>query len=135
LSNYIFVYGTLRRGFLASKEYMSSSYVEFVEEGFVNGKLFEVSGYPGLILTNTKEVVYGEVYRVDSSYIDKLLEKLDEYEGCSRDFREPYEYKRVKTKVTLQNSKVIEAWVYIYNLDTSTLEPIKSGDYLEYKNS
>ena len=106
-----------------------SKHCEFIAEGFMQGKLYQVKNYPGAILSNdAQEKVYGEVYQVKNREI--VFEKLDEYETCSTNFVKPYEFVREKLKITLNNGTELTAWVYLYNWPVTELKQILSGDFL-----
>ena len=126
--NKLFVYGTLRRD-CKFRAINLEEYSLFLGYGKVKGRLYEVDNYPGVVLGGEKEVI-GELYEV---FDFELFDILDRYEECSREYPPPTEYKRVVCKVKF-NSKMVNAWVYEYNLDTSTLQLIESGDYVEFKN-
>lgn len=108
-----------------------AQYCEFYSEGHIQGKLYEVNGYPGAVESNDKdEKVFGEIYIINQSEI--ILPKLDEYEECTENFPQPHEYIRKKLPVTLSGGERVIAWVYIYNHETRNIERINSGDYLSH---
>lgn len=134
INEYIFVYGTLRKHITSQMQRVMRRYCEYIGQGKIQGKLYEVSGYPGAIESdNRHDQVYGELYRIVNS--NTLLQQLDEYEGCSHTFAEPHEYVRKKIPVILHKESILNAWVYIYNHETSKLEQIKSGNYLSFLNN
>ena len=128
---YIFVYGTLRRNPSQSMYHVLARYSDFVGDGYVHGKLYEVDNYPGLKTSDRQEEkVYGEVYRLrDPHYV---FEMLDDYEECSSKYPEPHEYKRAKIDVHTTDGRKLKAWAYEYNHPTEALELIPSGNYVEY---
>lgn len=126
-SELVFVYGTLRRG--GSNAFRMDG-AEFVGEGFVRGKLYAISWYPGLVVEDGAGEVRGDVFRVGSD----LLIALDEFEGLSAGEIEGSEYRRVITRVYLHGVSTdegIEAWAYewIGSVDESTR--ILSGDWMD----
>lgn len=129
--DYIFVYGTLRRDPTGSMYHLLARYTDFIGDGYINGKLYEIEDYPGLIISSSKdERVYGEVYRIrDSKYV---FEILDDYEECREKYPEPHEYKRVKADIHLGDGRMLKAWVYEFNHPVTTHKLIKSGNYVEY---
>jgi len=131
--DYLFVYGTLRRKSEHHMYHILARYADFIDDGYVFGKLYEVDNYPGLKLTSSKyNKVYGEVYRLHNTKY--VFDKLDDYEECSDKYPKPHEYKRVKVDVYLNSGKVLKAWVYEYNYSIEKLKLISSGDYMEYIN-
>jgi gamma-glutamylcyclotransferase (GGCT)/AIG2-like uncharacterized protein YtfP len=131
-TEYLFVYGTLRKIAAAKMNPILSENCRYFSKGAMLSLLYEVDGYPGAIeSTNSNEKVYGEIYRMRGK-TQELLRHLDEYEECTPQFPEPHEYIRKKIAVFLPNGNQIIAWVYIYNHDVSYLNPIDSGDYLQH---
>ncbi len=130
--DYIFVYGTLRRGSRSEMFRLLANNGEFVDDATCKGKLYLVaSTYPGMVESEDPcDIVHGEVYQLKSP--DKLLSTFDDYEECGPNFRQPTEYIRRKMQVTLKSGKEVAAWVYIFNRKTEGLELIESGDFLQY---
>ena len=127
-TEYLFVYGTLRKLSAPSMHQRLARSCVFISEGSVRGHLYEVDGYPGTIEAAHEEArVYGEIYAIHPPNI--LLAELDAYEECSEEFPKPHEYIRKKLPVVLPTGDRVSAWVYLYNRDTSRLERIDSGDY------
>jgi len=126
-SSYIFVYGTLMRSFSHPMHNALIKFAEFVSEAKVNGLLYEIDSYPGLILTKEDIFVYGELYKINDK--ERLFALLDHYEECSSEFPEPHEYKRVIAKVFLNNGNMINAWLYLYNHPIDLAKFIESGNY------
>lgn len=121
----LFVYGTLRKDVRNSKFRMlaqKANEVTFVGHARVQGRLFHLGGYPGLVLSNDPGAwVRGEV----SSLADpnETLSRLDDYEG--------QEFERVETDVVLDSGLQDKAWVYIYKGSIAGRQEIASGDYSE----
>jgi gamma-glutamylcyclotransferase (GGCT)/AIG2-like uncharacterized protein YtfP len=130
--DYLFVYGTLRAEFDNPKSKQLLENAELIGAGFFHGKLYNVSWYPGAVLSeNTNHKVYGCVYRLKNT--EKTLEWLDDYEGMGKNDAEPHEYVRQKIGVFLQNHEELNCWVYLYNHSMEKLEFIPSGDYLKFR--
>ncbi|PWI33200.1 gamma-glutamylcyclotransferase [Vibrio albus] len=129
--DFIFVYGTLRKETATPMHCVLARYCDYFSNGTMQGKLYEVDGYPGAIESNQSgDRVHGEVYRIINR--EMVFIQLDEYEECSDTFPQPHEYIRKKGLISLPDGGNILAWVYIFNHDLSTLTEIKSGDYLGY---
>ncbi len=127
-SEFLFVYGFLKKGFRsnAKKELTKNSF--FVGNATLNGKLFLVKDYPGAVeskVKNIKNTIYGELYKIKNQR--HLFTILNEFEECSKRFPEPTLFKKKLCKVTTEEGKEIKAWVYIYNRETRGLQQIKSG--------
>lgn len=126
-AEFIFVYGTLRKNVLPAKHELLTRYCNYFSNGYLQGILYEISGYPGAIESgNPADKVVGEIYTVNNK---SVLSLLDEYEQCSSQFPAPHEYVRKKLPIFLATGNFISAWVYVYNHGTSHLTRITSGDY------
>ncbi|GAA3966250.1 gamma-glutamylcyclotransferase family protein [Allohahella marinimesophila] len=126
--DYLFVYGTLLKAGSPQAFELLSQHCERHASGRIQGKLFEVDGYPGMIDSDSvADRVIGELYQIGG--LHSILPALDYYEECSEHFPQPHEYIRRRRRVILADHVVVEAWVYLYNRDTAGLERIYSGDY------
>lgn len=77
----VFTYGSLMNGFYGYDKFMSDA--EFLGEAFAQGDLrFFCSDYPVMIHQKGKNLVRGELYRVD----DETMEELRKYEGLGNPF-------------------------------------------------
>ncbi len=126
-TDYLFVYGTLRRDHesRAHDNYLRGA--DFVSPAKIRGRLYKVDYYPGLVLTETEHWALGEIYLLRN---DTQLHKLDVYEGCAANSPQPHEYERRLVEVAASSGDLLSAWAYIYRNDISQLEPILSGDFL-----
>jgi gamma-glutamylcyclotransferase (GGCT)/AIG2-like uncharacterized protein YtfP len=130
ISDRLFVYGTLMRGFDHPMAKLLSRSADFIGEAHCRGRLYRVKHYPGLVLSeDPDDVVFGEVYRLRAR--DALLREFDMYEACGEGFAEPTEYVRKMLKVTLDDGSSSEAWTYVYNWPVTNLPRIASGRFLE----
>jgi gamma-glutamylcyclotransferase (GGCT)/AIG2-like uncharacterized protein YtfP len=94
---------------------------KFISEARVNGSLYDLGPYPGLLLNESTSSVIGEVYEVD----DELLNELDEFEASSN-----YVRKQVEISFAAQRTK---CWTYEPNPEFYRLDRlITSGDWIEY---
>jgi len=132
ISDRLFVYGTLMRGFDHPMAQLLSRAADFVGEARCRGRLYRVKHYPGLVLSDDPDdVVFGEVYRLRRPA--ELLREFDMYEACGEGFSEPTEYIRRMLPVTLDGGAASEAWTYLYNWPVAHLPRIPSGRFLEDK--
>jgi gamma-glutamylcyclotransferase (GGCT)/AIG2-like uncharacterized protein YtfP len=130
ISDRLFVYGTLMRGFDHPMAKLLSRSADFIGEARCCGRLYLIKHYPGLVLSDQPaEIVFGEVYRLRAR--DELLGEFDMYEACGPGFPEPTEYLRRMLKVTLGDGSESEAWTYVYNWPVTGLPRIASGRFLE----
>lgn len=132
-TEYIFVYGSLRRHFASPARRVLDDHAEFVGEATFRGKLYMIDWYPGVVESDSPEDgVAGEVYRI--IHESSVLSKLDHYEGYSADDPTPHEFERKEKPVQLTNGDEIVAWIYVYVFPTSGKEQIHSGDYVTFNS-
>ena len=130
ISDRLFVYGTLMRGYVHPMAKLLSANADFLGEAHCRGRLYMVKHYPGLVLSDDpSEIVYGELYRLRE--VDALLREFDMYEACGEGFPEPTQYLRQMLSVTLADGTVGEAWTYVYNWPVADLKRIESGRFLQ----
>jgi gamma-glutamylcyclotransferase (GGCT)/AIG2-like uncharacterized protein YtfP len=130
ISDRLFVYGTLMRGFDHPMAKLLSNSADFIGEAKCRGRLYRVKHYPGLVLSDDPaDIAFGEIYRLRER--DALLREFDMYEACGEGFAEPTEYLRRMLTVTLGDGSSSEAWTYVYNWPVTNLPRIASGRFLE----
>ncbi len=81
MTQYLFVYGTLkRRG--GSRHRALLGQAEYMGEATYQGRLYRVSWYPAAVASSAADAhVCGELYRLEAD-ADRLLRAIDQYEGC-----------------------------------------------------
>lgn len=121
MSDWLFVYGALRKG--ASNDWRMKN-ARWLGPAEVGGTLVKVDWYPGLVLGDGGSVI-GEVYEVGPD----LLRELDEFEGIGADERNG-EYHRVRSRVSLAG-EITEVWIYEWLKGIEDYEIVKSGDWLK----
>jgi gamma-glutamylcyclotransferase (GGCT)/AIG2-like uncharacterized protein YtfP len=130
ISDRLFVYGTLMRGFDHPMAQLLSRSAEFIGEARCHGRLYLVKHYPGLVLSDDPaDIVFGELFRLRAP--GELLREFDMYEACGEGFAEPTEYVRRMLRVTRDNASADEAWTYVYNWPVTGLPRIDSGRFME----
>ena len=130
MSDHLFVYGTLMRGFDHPMAKLLSRSADFIGKARCRGQLYLVKHYPGLVRSEVPaDIVFGEVYRLRAR--DELLGEFDMYEACGTGFPEPTEYVRQMLDVTLADGRATAAWTYFYNWSLAGLPRIASGSFLE----
>jgi len=130
ISDRLFVYGTLMRGFDHPMAQLLSRSADFLGEARCQGRLHLVKHYPGLVLSDDPtDVVFGELYRLRAPA--ELLREFDMYEACGEGFAEPTEYIRQMLTVTRDGRSADQAWTYVYNWPVKRLPRIASGRFLE----
>lgn len=128
MTDLLFVYGTLMRGYDHPMARLLSSHAEWRGPATCRGRLHLIKHYPGLLKSDdAADIVHGDLYRL--SQPEALLRELDMYEACGEGFAEPTEYLRQTLPVTSADGAVHDAWTYIYNLPVDALPLIASGRF------
>jgi gamma-glutamylcyclotransferase (GGCT)/AIG2-like uncharacterized protein YtfP len=126
MSELLFVYGTLRKGYPHSMARELERRGRWIGQGTASGVLVVVAHYPGLIdSSHPDDRVVGDIFEVDGS----LLAELDEYEECAPASPLPHPYVRERRPVQL-GEDTLTAWTYRFVLDPAGKEIIASGDFM-----
>ena len=123
----IFVYGTLRRDCNTGAHQRYLGKATFIAPARLRAKLYRVSYYPAVCLTQGDHWVVGEVYELASN---AELIALDEYEECSINPQPQDEYRREWVNVELEAGEQLRVWTYVYQQSTQGLHIIEQGDFL-----
>lgn len=128
--NLLFVYGTLLPEYNHSISDLLKNKADFIDEGYIYAKLYDIGDYPGLVIDKSFEnKVYGKIFQLHDP--ESIFQILDDYEGINEKFPEENEYIRSIVKV-FSGVRELEANVYIYNKEVANLPLITSGQYLTY---
>lgn len=118
----LFAYGLLRYGSDHGIAKTLRSGSEYLGKGYIFGRLYLVDTYPGAILINGKEKVWGDVFAFDD---DKLWHLMDEFEEIG--FSDEYSRNEVQAFI---NDRILLCQTYLYQRPVSKLFQITSGDFL-----
>jgi gamma-glutamylcyclotransferase (GGCT)/AIG2-like uncharacterized protein YtfP len=130
ISDRLFVYGTLMRGFDHPMAKLLSANADFLGPARCRGRLHLIKHYPGLVLSDDPaDIVFGELFRLRER--EAMLHEFDMYEACGDNFPQPTEYVRQMLPLTLDDGSATDAWTYIYNWPVTKLPRIASGKFLE----
>ena len=128
ISDRLFVYGTLMRGFDHPMARLLAANADFLGAAQCQGRLHLVRHYPGLVLSNDPaDIVHGELFALRE--VEAMLAEFDMYEACGEGFAKPTEYIRQMLPVTLSDGTAQDAWTYIYNWPVTELPLIASGRF------
>jgi gamma-glutamylcyclotransferase (GGCT)/AIG2-like uncharacterized protein YtfP len=112
-TDFLFVYGALRRGF-ALHHHLKRMGAEFVATGEVQAELYDLGKFPGARKSTKRgKVLLGEVYRLRQA--EKALKVLDHVEGFSPQTAEKSLFQRAATEVVLPKGERRLAWIYWLN--------------------
>lgn len=132
----VFVYGTLRKDLSHDMYHVLARNAAFVGEATVQGRLYSLGEYPGLVLSApSSHIVKGEVYRLTDARLKETLAILDDYEGIGPGDPAPHEYRRELTQVTLADGQLLTAWAYVLNRQPEGRPLIPTGDYAQWRAS
>ena len=113
-SNYLFVYGTLRRNHAPSEVADIMKSLEFVSEGTAPGYVVDFGDYPGAVFEpHSTSVVQGEVFKLPKS--PQILKKLDRYEEFQPSRPRQSLFIREIATVETSNGEQLNCWVYRIN--------------------
>lgn len=129
MTDLVFFYGTLMSGFKRQGRARIDLALEPVGRGWIQAILFDIGIYPAAIPAADSRV-RGEIHRMLEP--DAVLHALDEIEGYRPGRPDASLYLRAEVPVTLDDGRVEQAWVYLYNAPLGGAQRIESGDYLEY---
>ena len=134
MHDYIFVYGTLRKGGIRAMPALYPAAPD-LGPGVIAGALFDFGAYPGLQLDapadETNGRVRGEVYGADA----KILRALDEIEMYLPDDPPASYYFRELVTVALDDGREIVCWTYTFNprfFRAGRDNQILSGDWIAH---
>ncbi len=125
-SEYLFVYGSLKRSFKHAIHQHLVMYANFVDEGQFQGKLYQIDWYPGVMESpNPNDRVSGEVFRVNAPNI--LLPLLDQFEGYDPMRHGKGEYIRCIRPILTRDKVTLSCQIYLYNWPIKEAKLIPSG--------
>jgi len=132
MSQYLFVYGTLRRGQPLNR-YLSAEAARFIGEGAIAGRLFDLGEYPAAI-SDTKRfsTVRGEVHELLSPH--ETLPILDDIEGFDEKRPERSLFERRAVEATLEGGRRLKVWVYFYRRPLLAATEIPDGDFVRWRS-
>lgn len=127
MSDHLFVYGTLMTHHVNPFATLLRRHARLVGRAKFQGKLYLAGKYPAVVpSTNARDVVHGELFRL----IDKrIIQAIDDYEGCAAAGNDHAEYRRVRLNVTTYRGASVAAWIYVYNRDPMRLKHLPGGRY------
>lgn len=124
--NFLFVYGTLRRGHDGPMARWLAERSRFIGLATAAGRLYRVADYPGFAPGGEGRVVGDLLALADGA---ATLAALDDYEECSDRFPDPHEYRRERI-VAEGPDGAVTTWTYIYARPTEGLALIEHGDFM-----
>lgn len=124
-SDCVFLYGTLMTGEAGHDEVDVQHSLRRVSPATIEGSLYDLGLYPGLILDGAG-LVSGELYEPREGDVKRILDSLDRFERFLA--AEPGESLYLRRFVRLHDPDR-DAWVYIYNQTLGEAKRIVSGNW------
>jgi gamma-glutamylcyclotransferase (GGCT)/AIG2-like uncharacterized protein YtfP len=121
---YLFVYGTLKRGGKSHKQLRKENGVRFKSSARIRADLYRLDGedYPGAVRTATRNrFVKGDLFVLQDP--QKTLRNLDEFEGVDEGL-----FRRDLVHVWARGRQV-KAWTYLYARPLTDANLIPTGIY------
>lgn len=127
--SFLFVYGTLLRAYKHPIHQVIAQHSRYIGTGQVQGCLYRISYYPGLVLSNEpSHWVHGELYELHDT--NDVWTVLDEYEGYMPHNEAQSDYLRREVTVLCAAGLTYLAYTYVYNQPVEGFDLIPSGDFL-----
>lgn len=126
VSNFIFTYGTLRKGQGPYLRFGLDKACNYVKTTTIPGLMYTMGAYPGIkLLSDFKDppLIVGDLFEITDEYI---VRRLDGYEGCDERNTDDGLYRRVLARTTCGT----ETWIYEINGEQSEKRLIESGNWL-----
>jgi gamma-glutamylcyclotransferase (GGCT)/AIG2-like uncharacterized protein YtfP len=130
MPDYLFVYGTLRKGYDLKLKDRVRDHLQYVGQGKVGADLYDLGRYPGAVRSSRGPEVIGDVFLLDDP--GRVLRILDKYEGIPEGGGKDTEFVRKKGRVRLRSGREVNAWIYWYNFDPTDKVKIRYKNYLNY---
>jgi gamma-glutamylcyclotransferase (GGCT)/AIG2-like uncharacterized protein YtfP len=122
--DYLFVYGTLKRGEKNHRELIRNQGVKFLGAAKIRGELYEVDGqdFPGAVpSTRQDRYVHGQLFRLADP--SRSLKELDAFEGTDEGL-----FRRRSVDVWFDGRK-LKAWAYFYSQPLKPADQVSTGTY------
>ena len=131
ISDRLFVYGTLMRGFDHPMAQLLSRSADFIGEARCRGRLYLIKHYPGLVLSDDPaDIVFGELYRLRQPR--SVAARVRHVRGLRRGLCRADRICQADAAGDAGGRQPSsEAWTYIYNWPVTGLPRIASGRFLE----
>jgi gamma-glutamylcyclotransferase (GGCT)/AIG2-like uncharacterized protein YtfP len=127
----LFVYGTLMSRFHNVHAIALRQSATLVKAATYQGRMYRVRGprgalvYPVVVASDDPtDIVHGELYCLNDRGV---LDRLDAYEGCGPESRQPHEYRREIAEVILEDGAKAKAMLYVFQRSVATLPRITDG--------
>ncbi|HET7229120.1 MAG TPA: gamma-glutamylcyclotransferase family protein [Longimicrobium sp.] len=118
----LFVYGSLRIGQQNPMAALLHRHARHLGAGTACGRLYAVEWYPGMVPSDVAgECVAGDVFELDAGAAERVLARLDEYEGEA--------FRRRVIEVAMAGETRVYAFAYLYAASVADLPRVAHGDW------
>ncbi len=129
MSDYLFVYGTLKRRSRHAMARRLAQSARYVGAATIAGRLYHLGRFPGLKEPRfAEDRVHGDVYDLGAN-AEPTLREMDAYENAESPPPTPYE--RQPATVVMADGRALAVWVYWYRGVVSEEHFIAGGSYEE----
>jgi gamma-glutamylcyclotransferase (GGCT)/AIG2-like uncharacterized protein YtfP len=128
MSSYLFAYGTLQPDYAPPAIAHAVAKLRPIGEGFANGVLYDLGGYPGAVLdSSTDQTITGLVLQLPEDA--NSLREIDAYEEFNPAAPDTSQFIRVLHPVVLATGETLQCWIYVYNRDHGSARILTDGVY------
>jgi gamma-glutamylcyclotransferase (GGCT)/AIG2-like uncharacterized protein YtfP len=129
ISRFLFVYGTLMRGFDSLPDWQSRFKARHLGSATIAGRLYDLGEYPGALLPaeSDSSKIVGELYELHDP--ESAVAALDAYEEFFPLQPDKSLFLRTLIAATLSDGRIVNAWVYLYSRSVDESQRIRSGAY------
>ena len=129
MTHHLFVYGTLSPRHAPPEIAATVRRLRPVGSASIRGRLYDLGEYPGAVLNkNSRSLIRGQVFELPGD--QSTLTSLDDYEGFEPAKPSSSLFVRRTWPVTMDDGTRLRCWVYVYNGDMKSAQPVRSGRYL-----
>jgi gamma-glutamylcyclotransferase (GGCT)/AIG2-like uncharacterized protein YtfP len=125
MNGLLFVYGSLLSRVRHPMGTRLRREARLIGEATMQGRLYSLGRYPGLVEAGGPYRVHGEVYDLKTAATS--LKWLDAYEGIVPAKPDWSPYERVERRVRLAAGETLTAWVYLYRRSVRTRPEVQGG--------
>lgn len=126
MSQYLFVYGTLRPGCAPSEIAHAAAQLRPAGEASVAGGLYNLGHFPGAVLSDDPaRRISGLLFELPED--ETVLRALDEYEEFLPELPAASQFLRVSCQAQTTSGKVVDCWIYVYARNLATAQRIEDG--------
>jgi gamma-glutamylcyclotransferase (GGCT)/AIG2-like uncharacterized protein YtfP len=128
MSSYLFAYGTLQPACAPPAIAHAVAKLHPIGEGFANGVLYDLGGYPGAVLDSSSDQrITGLVLHLPEDA--NVLREIDAYEEFDPAAPDTSQFIRILHPVVLATGESLRCWIYVYNRNLGSARILPSGVY------